>query len=83
MQQQSSSRPCDPESCGRGRPQVVILDAGDWARVAVLELPEALEIGGSFYHSNIWWRVTGQRPGSRVFIAVPIPSPDQDLGSRI
>ena len=83
MQQQSSSRPRDPESGGRGRQRVVILDAGDWARVAVLELPEALEIGGSFCHSGTWWRVTGQRPGSRVFIAVPAPPPDQDLGSTI
>lgn len=83
MQQQSSSRPRDPERGGRGRPRVVILNAGDWARVAVLELPEALEIGGSFCHSGTWWRVTGQRPGSRVFIAVPSPSPDQELGAGI
>ena len=76
MQQQSSSRPCDPESGGRGRPRVVILDAGEWARVAVLELPEALEIGESFCHSGTWWRVTGQRPGSRVFIAQPALPPD-------
>lgn len=83
MQQQSSSRPRNPESGSRGRPRVVILDAGDWARVAVLEVPEALDIGGRFCHFGTWWRVTGQRPGSRVFIAVPDPPPDQDLGSRI
>jgi len=83
MQQQRNSQPCDPGSGGRGRPRVVILDAGDWARVAVLELPEALEIGESFCHSGTWWRISGLRPGSRVFIAVPAPPPEQDLGSRI
>jgi hypothetical protein len=83
MQQQSSSRTRDPGGGGRGRPRVVILDAGDWARVAVLELPDSLEIGDRFCHSDTWWRVTSQRPGSRVFIAVPSPPPDQDLGSRI
>jgi hypothetical protein len=83
MQQQSSSRTRDPGGGGRGRPRVVILDAGDWARVAVLELPDSLEIGDRFCHSDTWWRVTNQRPGSRVFIAQPIPPPDQDLGSTI
>jgi len=83
MQQQSSSRPRDPAGGGRRRPRVVILDAGYEASVAVLELPELLDIGGRFCHSGTWWRVTGQRPGSRVFIAVPAPPPDQDLGSRI
>lgn len=81
MQQQSSSRTRDPGGGGRGRPRVVILDAGDWARVAVLELPDSLEIGDRFCHSDTWWRVTGQRPRSRVFIAQPAPPPDQGLGA--
>jgi hypothetical protein len=83
MQQQSSLRPRDPAGGGRPRPRVVILDAGNAASVAVLELPESLGIDGRFCHSGTWWRICGQRPGSRVFIAVPSPSPDQDLGSRI
>jgi hypothetical protein len=78
MQQQSSSRTSGPGSGGRERPRVVILDAGDSARVAVLELPESIDVGGRFRHFGTWWRVTGQRPGSRVFIAVPSPPPDQD-----
>jgi len=82
MQQQSNSRPRDPANGGRRRPRVVILDAGTEASVAVLELPEALDIGSRFCHSGTWWRVTGQRPGSRVFIAEPIPPPDQGLGAR-
>jgi hypothetical protein len=53
------------------RPRVVILDQGDSARVEIIELPESVTIGGSFCHLGICWRVTGQRPGSRVFIAVP------------
>jgi hypothetical protein len=52
MQQQSSSRPRDPEGGGRRRPRVVILDAGDEASVAVLELPETLDIGSRFCHSG-------------------------------
>lgn len=83
MQQQSTLRPRDPAGGGRPRPLVVILDAGNAASVAVLDLQESLDIGGRFCHSGTWWRVTGQRPGSRVFIAVPDPPPDQDLGSRI
>ncbi len=82
MQHQSSPRPRDPESGGRRRPRVVILDAGDSARVAVLELPESLDVGGRFCHFGTCWRVTGQRPGSRVFIAVPEPPADQGLGIR-
>jgi len=76
MEQQSSSRHRNPAGGDRRRPRVVILDAGDAASVAVLELPELLEIGGRFCHSGTWWRVTGRRPGSRVFIAVPAPPPD-------
>jgi hypothetical protein len=53
------------------RPRVVILDQGDSARVVILDLPESVAIGGSFCHLGICWRVMGQRPGSRVFIAVP------------
>ena len=83
MQQQSSSRPHGQGNGGGKRPRVVILDVGGSARVAVLELPESLDIGGRFCHSGTWWRVTGQRTGSRVFIAVPAPPPDQDLGARI
>jgi hypothetical protein len=37
--------------------------------VAVLDLPESVHIGGSFCHSGASWRVTGERPHSRVFIA--------------
>ena len=76
MEQQSSLRPRDPAGGGSRRPRVVILDAGDAASVAVLELPESLDIGGRFCHSGTWWRICGQRPGSRVFIAVPAPPPD-------
>jgi hypothetical protein len=83
MQQQSSSRPHGQGNGGGKRPRVVILDVGDSARVAVLELPESLDIGGRFCHSGTWWRVIGQRTGSRVFIAVPAPPPNQDLGARI
>jgi hypothetical protein len=83
MQQQSSSRPRGPAGGGRRRPRVVILDAGNAASVAILDLPELLDIGGRFCHSGTWWRITNQRPGSRVFIAVPAPPPDQDLGFRI
>lgn len=82
MQQQSSSRTRNPGGGGSGRPRVVILDAGDWARVAVLELSDLLEIGDRFCHSDTWWRVTGQRPGSLVFIAEPSLPPDQDLAAR-
>lgn len=79
MQQQMSSRPRDPAAAGRRRPRVVILDSGDEASIAVLELPELLDVGGRFCHSGTWWRVTGRRPGSRVFIAVPSSPPDQGL----
>jgi hypothetical protein len=82
MQQQSTSRPAHAAGGIRRRPRVVILDAGDQASVAVLELPEQLDVGGRFCHSGTWWRVTGQRPGSGVLIAVPAPPPDHDLGSR-
>ena len=79
MQQQSSSRPREAARGGRLRPRVVILDSGDEASVAVLELPELLDIGDRFCHSGTWWRICGQRPGSRVFIAVPSSPPDQGL----
>jgi hypothetical protein len=83
MQQQSGSQPRDPAGGSRRRPRVVILDAGDRATVAVLDLPELLDIGGRFCHSGTWWRICGQRPGSRVFIAAPESSSDQDPGSTI
>jgi len=47
----------------------VILDEGTSARVAVLELPDSVDVGTRFCHSGISWRVTGLRPSSRVFIA--------------
>jgi hypothetical protein len=47
----------------------VILDEGTSARVEVLELPEEIDVGTSFCHSGMSWRVTGMRPSSRVFIA--------------
>ncbi len=53
----------------RNRPRVVILDEGDSARVAVLDLPDSVHIGERFCHSGTKWRVTGERPHSKVFIA--------------
>ena len=64
MEQQSSSRHRDPAGGDRRRPRVVILDAGDAASVAVLELPELLDIGGRFCHSGnrLCGRIV-ERPG--------------------
>ena len=76
MQQQSGLRPRKAAREGRLRPRVVILDSGGEASVAVLELPELLDIGDRFCHSGTWWRICGQRPGSRVLIAVPASPPD-------
>jgi len=70
----STSRPQSSKGrgdIGRNRPRVVILDEGQSARVEVLELPEEIRIGASFCHSGTSWRVTGERPHSRVFIAEP------------
>jgi hypothetical protein len=53
------------------RPRVVILDEGDAASVEVLELPESVDVGGSFCHLGTRWRVTGLRTSSLVFIAEP------------
>ncbi len=68
MQQPRTPTSCKPLG-HRNRPRVVILDEGDSARVAVVDLPESVRIGGSFCHSGTCWRVTGERPHSKVFIA--------------
>lgn len=59
----------ESQAGGVRRPRVVILDEGTSARVAVLELPDSVDVGASFCHSGISWRVTGLRTSSRVFIA--------------
>ena len=72
MHQNSTSRSQSSEGSGhtgRNRPRVVILDEGTSARVEVLELPEEVHIGASFCHSGTSWKVTGERPHSRVVIA--------------
>jgi len=74
MHRHSASRPRETGGNGKSRrrlPRVVILDEGQSARVEVLELPEAVDIGTSFCHSGTSWRVIGERPHSRVFIAEP------------
>jgi hypothetical protein len=54
------------------RPRVVILDGHDEQRVEVLVLPERTDLGSSFDHDGLSWRVTGERTGSRVLIAKPL-----------
>ncbi len=74
MHPHSPSRPQEAGENGmnrRRRPRVVILDEGQSARVEVVELPESVHVGASFSHSGTSWRVIGERPHSRVFIAEP------------
>lgn len=59
----------DPGGRGKRRPRVVILDEGTSVRVAVLDLPDSTDVGTSFCHSGISWRIIGLRRSSRVFIA--------------
>jgi len=74
MNPQRATRPRETGGNGKGRrrhPRVVILDEGRSARVEVLELPETVDVGTRFCHSGTSWRVIGERPQSRVFIAEP------------
>ena len=74
MNPHRATRPRETGGNGKSRrrqPRVVILDEGRSARVEILELPDTADVGTSFCHSGTSWRVIGERPQSRVFIAQP------------
>lgn len=56
---------------GELRPRVVVLDSGETATVAVLELPASATVGYVFCHCGRSWCVTGRRTADRVLIATP------------
>jgi len=62
----------EAERRGRRRgPRVVIFDAPDSVRVAVVDLPEGAAVGDRICHDGRDWCITGSRTGTRVLIAEP------------
>jgi hypothetical protein len=50
---------------------VVIADAGNAAKVIVVETDLPLSLGSRFRHCGTRWTVVGRRPDSRVLVAQP------------
>ena len=65
------SRDAAPPSGARRRATVVIADAGNAAKVIVVETDLPLSLGSRFRHCGTHWRVVGRRPDSRVLVAQP------------
>ncbi len=53
-------------------PRVVILDQGSLAEIDVVELPVAAVVGTEFCYQGFRWRVSANRPRTRVLLAVPV-----------
>ncbi|MEE4270567.1 MAG: hypothetical protein V2I67_02765 [Thermoanaerobaculales bacterium] len=73
MHAEKSVRSRGEEECrGRRRgPRVVIFDAPDNVRVAVVDLPEDAAVGDRICHDGRDWCITDSRTGTRVLIAEP------------
>jgi len=54
---------------GGRNPRVVILGAGETARVEVVDLPDGSGVGDRFPFLGRTWRITGVRESSRVLFA--------------
>ena len=63
-------QPPRPPAC-EGLARVVVLRTPDGPRVEVVELETGTTLGGSFCHLGTSWRITAERPRSRVLVAEP------------